>query len=98
MRRNYFPYGLQARNKWKQETKSLKQKEAKKKFKVGVCTHRYNCEVTKLILQEVSVGLVLVTFVGRMWGGWGPGKGGNWKLYGTHGSFLFWVGRLRRKR
>ncbi|XP_076967178.1 bromodomain adjacent to zinc finger domain protein 2A isoform X3 [Tamandua tetradactyla] len=34
LRRNDFPYGFQARNKRKQETKSLKQKEVKKKSKV----------------------------------------------------------------
>lgn len=33
MRRNDFPYGLQARNKRKQNTKNLKQKDTKKKFK-----------------------------------------------------------------
>ncbi|XP_008573705.1 PREDICTED: bromodomain adjacent to zinc finger domain protein 2A isoform X4 [Galeopterus variegatus] len=33
LRRNDFPYGLQARNKRKQETKSLKQKDTKKKCK-----------------------------------------------------------------
>lgn len=34
MRRNDFPYGLQARNKRKQDTKNLRQKDTKKKLKV----------------------------------------------------------------
>jgi len=53
LRRNDFLYGLQAKNKRKQETKSLKQKEAKKKSKVGTYMHRHNFEVTKLILQDM---------------------------------------------
>lgn len=68
MRRNDFPYGLQARNKRKQETKSLKQKEAKKKSKVGACTHKYNFEVTKLILQDICE-LVFFIVVSELWGG-----------------------------
>jgi hypothetical protein len=39
LRRNDFPCGLQARNKRKQDTKSLKQKDTKKKLKVCTRIH-----------------------------------------------------------